>query len=129
MSNISLSDVIHFGNSKKTAPNRFLKSAMTERLCVYSPHDLTRHGKPTPEYLRLYEEWGKGNIGTIVLGNIPIHRDHLEARGNPIIDSDLKWNFVSAFKPVIAAAKAEGSLVIGQLTHGGRQVTVSFGYA
>jgi len=50
---------------------RFLKSAMTERLCTYDEvnHDL--RGKPTPEYIELYEQWGKGAIGIIVLGEIP----------------------------------------------------------
>ena len=33
------------------------------------------------------------------------------------------WDAVEAFKPVIAASKAHGMLCIGQLTHGGRQVS------
>lgn len=40
---------------------------MTERLCTYDENDLDARGKPTPEYLKLYEEWGKGEIGVIVL--------------------------------------------------------------
>lgn len=105
----------------RAAPNRILKSAMTERLCTYHETDLGARGKPTPEYIRLYKVWGEGQIGTIILGNIPIHRENLEAKGNPIIDRDSPWDPVEAFKPVIAAANAHGSLVIGQLTHGGRQ--------
>ncbi|KAH9819697.1 hypothetical protein DFH28DRAFT_1105412 [Melampsora americana] len=104
-----------------SAPNRVLKSAMTEKLCTYSETDLNERGKPTPEYLRLYKLWGEGQIGIIVLGNIPIHRENLEAKGNAIIDRDSSWDPVEAFRPVIAAAKAHGSLVIGQLTHAGRQ--------
>lgn len=106
-----------------TAPNRFLKSAMTERLCTYSDDNESERGKPTPEYIRLYEEWGKGEIGTIVLGNIPVKRDGLEAKKNAVIDPDSDWDAVEAFKPVIAAAKRHGMLCIGQLTHGGRQVS------
>jgi 2,4-dienoyl-CoA reductase-like NADH-dependent reductase (Old Yellow Enzyme family) len=45
----------------------FPQSAMTERLCTYDDNDLDARGKPTPEYIKLYEEWGKGEIGTIVL--------------------------------------------------------------
>ncbi|GAA6045490.1 hypothetical protein JCM8097_006811, partial [Rhodosporidiobolus ruineniae] len=97
--------------------------AMTERLCTYSQDNLDERGKPTPEYIKLYEEWGKGAIGTIVLGNIPVDRKGLEAKGNAIIDAKSPWDPVAAFKPVVAAAKAHGSLVIGQLTHGGRQVS------
>ncbi|BGP12917.1 hypothetical protein JCM10213_004336 [Rhodosporidiobolus nylandii] len=115
---------ITFPNSGKVAPTRTLKSAMTERLCSYDQEDLGARGKPSPEYLRLYEEWGKGQIGVIVLGNIPVERKGLEAKKNAIIDAkSTGWDPVEAFKPVIAACKAHGSLVIGQLTHGGRQVS------
>ncbi|WAQ88145.1 hypothetical protein PtA15_9A270 [Puccinia triticina] len=103
------------------ALNRTLKSAMTERLCTYDDVDLEARGKPTPEYEELYRVWGEGKIGTIILGNIPVHREYLEAKGNAIIDKDSPWDPVKAFMPVIAAAKAHGSLVIGQLTHAGRQ--------
>ncbi|WAQ88142.1 hypothetical protein PtA15_9A267 [Puccinia triticina] len=131
------------------ALNRTLKSAMTERLCTYDDVDLDARGKPTPEYEELYRVWSEGKIGTIILvhgcfsyilivedgvhkadlkanppipkGNIPVHREYLEAKGNAIIDKDSPWDPVEAFKPVISAAKAHGSLVIGQLTHAGRQ--------
>lgn len=45
---------------------------MTERLCSYDQDDLEARGKVSPEYVKLYEEWGKGQIGIIVLGNIPV---------------------------------------------------------
>ncbi|KAJ9112636.1 hypothetical protein QFC19_000656 [Naganishia cerealis] len=117
-----LGEPITFPNGM-SAPNRFLKSAMTERLCTYDDNDLDARGKPTPEYVKTYEEWGKGQIGVVVLGNIPIHREGLEAKKNAIIDKTSTWDPVEAFKPVIAATKAHGSLCIGQLTHGGRQVS------
>lgn len=97
---------------------------MTERLCTYDETDLGARGKPTPEYIELYRVWGQGKIGIIVLGNIPIHRENLEAKGNFIIDKDSPWDPVECLKPVIDAAKAHGSLVIGQLTHGGRQTSI-----
>jgi hypothetical protein len=40
---------------------------MTERLCTWDDDNSTECGKPTPEYLRLYEEWGKGQIGYAAL--------------------------------------------------------------
>jgi 2,4-dienoyl-CoA reductase-like NADH-dependent reductase (Old Yellow Enzyme family) len=54
---------------------------MTERLCTWSDENPDERGKPTPEYVRLYEEWGKGEIGVIVLGNIPCDRRYPEAKG------------------------------------------------
>ncbi|KAA1124333.1 hypothetical protein PGTUg99_027198 [Puccinia graminis f. sp. tritici] len=98
-----------------------MKSALTERLCSYDQLDLDARGKPTQEYVELYKVWSQGKIGIIVLGNIPIHREYLEAMGNAIIDKDSPWDPVEAFKPAIATAKTHGSLVIGQLTHAGRQ--------
>lgn len=31
----------------------------TERLCTFDQDNLDERGKPTPEYIKLYEEWGK----------------------------------------------------------------------
>jgi hypothetical protein len=31
-------------------------------------------GKPTEKYRHLYDIWGQGGIGTIILGNIPCDR-------------------------------------------------------
>ncbi|GAA5862782.1 hypothetical protein JCM8547_006544 [Rhodosporidiobolus lusitaniae] len=114
---------ITFEGSNKVAPTRTLKSAMTERLATYSQDNLEERGKVTPEYVELYRQWGLGRIGVIVLGNLPIERKGLEAKGNVIIDAKNPWSAVEGLKPAIAAAKAHGSLVIGQLTHGGRQVS------
>ncbi|KAL8292898.1 hypothetical protein RQP46_000592 [Phenoliferia psychrophenolica] len=114
-----------FHHSGKVAPNRLGKSAMTERLCVWNddPAEAGNRGQPTPAYLHLYEEWGKGAIGTIIVGNIPCDARYPESKGNAIIDRDHKdnWDQVAAFKPVFAAAKAYGSVVIVQVTHAGRQ--------
>ncbi|CDZ96185.1 nadh oxidase [Phaffia rhodozyma] len=118
-----LSDSITFKKSGFVAKNRFLKSAMTERLCTFSQEDHGARGKSTPEYVRLYEEWGKGEIGVIVLGNIPIDRTALEAAGNIVIDKRSSFDPVENIKPVIEASKAHGSIIIGQLTHGGRQTS------
>jgi 2,4-dienoyl-CoA reductase-like NADH-dependent reductase (Old Yellow Enzyme family) len=74
----------------------------------------------TPEYVQLYEEWGQGAIGVIVLGNIPCDRRFPEAKRNAVIDASSPWDAVAAFEPVIRACKAHGSLVIGQVTHAGR---------
>ncbi|GAA5902151.1 hypothetical protein JCM6882_006714 [Rhodosporidiobolus microsporus] len=122
-SQLLLGTPITFPRCGKTAPTRTLKSAMTERLCTYDQENLDERGKPTEEYRKLYETWGEGQVGVIVLGNIPVDRKGLEAKGNAIIDAKSPWDPVAAFKPAIAAAKAHGSLVIGQLTHGGRQVS------
>jgi 2,4-dienoyl-CoA reductase-like NADH-dependent reductase (Old Yellow Enzyme family) len=110
---------------------------MTERLCAWSERDLDERGKPTPEYIRVYEEWGKGQMGCVrislpnrqldsfihsilVLGNIPVDRRYPVAERDAIIDPLAPWDPVEAFKPTIAAAKAHGALVLGQIVHAGR---------
>ncbi|KDQ57636.1 hypothetical protein JAAARDRAFT_687188 [Jaapia argillacea MUCL 33604] len=94
---------------------------MTERLCTWDPHNRGECGMPTDAYINLYKRWGEGEIGAIILGNIPVHRDHLEAPGNPVIDKNNTWDAVAAFSLAVAGAKAHGMLCIGQLTHPGRQ--------
>lgn len=81
--------------------------------------------------------------GIIVTGNIQIKKDHLEATGshdnilrkknyevdgrvgNTIIDRDLPSVYLQQWAEVARAAKSQGSLVIGQLNHPGRQVSIN----
>jgi 2,4-dienoyl-CoA reductase-like NADH-dependent reductase (Old Yellow Enzyme family) len=93
---------------------------MTERLCTWDDANPEECGKPTEEYLQLYTEWAKGQIGITILGNIPCDRRYPEAKRNAIIDPLNSWDAVAAFRPVIQAAKANRSLVLGQVTHAGR---------
>ncbi|KAG2113528.1 uncharacterized protein F5147DRAFT_48895 [Suillus discolor] len=116
---------VTFPFSGRTAKNRFLKSAMSERLATFSNFDPCGRGQPTEELVRLYETWAKGDIGIIVTGNIQIKKDHLEATGNTIIDKDLPSVYLREWTEVARAAKSQGSLVIGQLSHPGRQVSIN----
>ncbi|GAA94511.1 hypothetical protein E5Q_01163 [Mixia osmundae IAM 14324] len=115
-----ISSQLSLPHSKKIATNRLLKAAMTEHLCAYNEIDMSQSGRPTPELIELYRVWGKGVPGIIVTGNIMIDREHLEHRTNAIID-DRSDNFVPDYAKVAEAAKANGSLIIGQLSHVGRQ--------
>ena len=53
-----------------------------------------------------------------------IDYNHLEAMGNPIIPPNAQFSGprFDAFKKLAAQAKAHGSLVVGQVSHPGRQV-------
>lgn len=77
-------------------------------------------GYPTPEFTRLYQRWGEGEIGIIVSGNLMVSYDAVEAFGNPIICDDHDGR-VAAYAEVAAQAKKHGSLFIAQLSHPGRQ--------
>ncbi|KAK1635350.1 hypothetical protein BDP81DRAFT_395796 [Colletotrichum phormii] len=110
-----------FPFSGKTAKNRLLKSAMAESLATWSPTEPSKRGIPTPELVEVYRRhvlhpshlhvftWGQGpdNFGIISTGNITI-----EFRATPAS---------KGYKAIAAAGKADGSLMIGQVNHGGRQ--------
>ncbi|KAJ9605174.1 hypothetical protein H2200_010564 [Cladophialophora chaetospira] len=119
-----LNEPVTFAFSGRTAKNRFLKAPMTERLCHWNKEgeDISARGVPSPEYLHLYRRWGEGSIGIIVSGNTMVRYDAVEAYGNPILVDDHD-NRVAKFKEVTAAAKAQGSLIVAQLSHPGRQGT------
>jgi 2,4-dienoyl-CoA reductase-like NADH-dependent reductase (Old Yellow Enzyme family) len=119
-----LGEPLHFEFTGKTAQNRFLKAAMTERLSSWDPKDIAARGIPSDGLINVYKRWGEGEFGNILTGNIMIHPEHLEAPGNPIVppDAPFEGKRFEAFKKLGAEAKAHGSLIYGQLSHPGRQV-------
>ena len=97
---------------------------MTERLSSWDPKDFKARGIPSKNLINVYKRWGEGGFGQILTGNIMIEYDQLEAMGNPIIPRDAEFSGprFEAFKELGAAAKAHGSLCVGQVGHPGRQV-------
>jgi 2,4-dienoyl-CoA reductase-like NADH-dependent reductase (Old Yellow Enzyme family) len=120
----ALAESLHFPFSKRSAPNRFLKAAMTERLSSWSATDYPKRGIPGPEIINVYRRWGEGQFGTILTGNIMIDYDQLEAPGNLIIPPGAEFSGprFEGFKALATEAKKHGSLVLGQVCHPGRQV-------
>lgn len=110
--------------SGKTAKNRFLKAAMTERLSSWDPKDFKARGIPSKSLINVYKRWGEGGWGQILTGNFMIDYDQLEAAGNPIIprEAGFSGERFEAFKELAKEAKAHGSLIVAQVSHPGRQV-------
>ncbi|EXJ64586.1 oxidoreductase [Cladophialophora yegresii CBS 114405] len=119
-----LAQPLKFEFSGKTAPNRFLKAAMTERLSSWDPENKEKRGVPSEQLIRVYQRWGEGGFGVILTGNTMIDYTNLEAPGNPIIpgDAPFEGERFEAFKELAKQSKAHGSLVVGQVSHAGRQV-------
>lgn len=113
-----------FEFSNKTALNRFLKAAMTERLSSWDPGHLEGRGVPSKNLINVYRRWGEGGFGLILTGNIMIEYDQLEAAGNPIIARECRFSGerFEAFKEMAKQGKKHGSLMVGQVSHPGRQV-------
>lgn len=102
-----------------------LKSATSERLATFDPENTFDRGKPTDELINLFRVWGQGEIGIIVTGNIMVHRSHIESAGAIILDQDILTDYTPSLRRLARAAKAHGSLLIGQLSHPGRQTSWS----
>ena len=115
---------LHFEFSGRTAPNRFLKAAMTERLSSWDPKNLEARGIPSKELINVYRRWGEGDLGTILTGNLMVELDQLEAQGNMIVPlhAEPSGERFNAFKELAEVSKKHGSLILGQLSHPGRQV-------
>jgi len=118
---------LDFPFSRKTAQNRFLKAAMTERLSSWHPKNLEARGIPSKNLINVYRRWGEGEFGMILTGNLMIEYDHLEAAGNPIIPRGSPYNGerFEAFKELATQSRAHGSLIVGQVSHPGRQVAAN----
>jgi 2,4-dienoyl-CoA reductase-like NADH-dependent reductase (Old Yellow Enzyme family) len=67
---------LNFEFAKKTAQNRFLKGAMTERLSSWDAKNLEARGIPSKNLINVYKRWGEGEYGVILTGNIMIEYDH-----------------------------------------------------
>ncbi|KAK7974369.1 hypothetical protein PG989_016217 [Apiospora arundinis] len=121
----ALGKPLHFEFSGKTAPNRFLKGAMTERLSTWDPKDKPKRGVPTDKLINVYRRWGEGGHGVILTGNVMIAYDQLEAAGNPIIPADAPFEGerFEKFQELATQSKKHGSLIVAQVSHPGRQVT------
>ncbi|KAF2972670.1 hypothetical protein GQX73_g937 [Xylaria multiplex] len=118
-----LGQPLRFEFGGRTAPNRFLKGAMTERLSSWDPKELQNRGIPSDDLINLYQRWGEGGLGLILTGNTMLYYDQLEAPGNPVIPKDALFSGerFERFKTLGAKAKAHGSLIVAQLSHPGRQ--------
>jgi len=98
---------------------------MTERLSSWDPKNFEARGIPSKNLINVYKRWGEGQIGTILTGNLMIDYNQLEAKGNAIIPPEAKFEGerFEAFETLAAESKKHGSLIIGQVSHPGRQVT------
>jgi len=114
---------LKFEFSGKSAPNRFLKGAMTERISSWDPQNFSARGVPSKNLVNVYKRWGEGALGLILTGNIMIEYDQLEAMGNPIIprEADFSGERFEGFRDMATQGKKHGCLMVGQVSHPGRQ--------
>lgn len=119
-----LAQPIHFGFSNRTAPNKFLKSAMSEHLASWDDNDINKRGIPTKKLINATARWREAEIGVVLPGNVMIDLEHVEGPGNAIIPRDAPFSGerFEAYKAMAAAGKTGPNLIIAQVSHPGRQV-------
>ena len=94
--------------------NRVAKAAITEGLA-------DPRGWPTEELEGIYDDWGRGNFGLQITGNIIVNGDHLERPGNVVIDGRGDAEFEARLRSWTKTATQQGSHLWAQLSHSGRQ--------
>ena len=79
---------------------------------------------PGSELMRLYSTWAKGGVGMIITGNVMI--DHLAMTGPGGVALEAETDLAS-FRSWAQAAKHDGTKVVMQINHPGRQVFKNMG--
>jgi 2,4-dienoyl-CoA reductase-like NADH-dependent reductase (Old Yellow Enzyme family) len=93
-----------------TLRNRVAKAAMSENLA-------NGEGEPTDRLVRLYERLGRGGAGLLITGNAIVDPGGRTERNNVVMVREHGERLAAWAR----AAKADGSAVIMQLSHAGRQ--------
>lgn len=91
-------------------PNRLAKAAMSENLG-------TADGEPSERLIRLYERLGRGGTGLLITGNAIVDPGGRTERYNVLMVGERGESLAAWAR----AAKANGSAVLMQLSHAGRQ--------
>ncbi|TGN16746.1 NADH:flavin oxidoreductase/NADH oxidase family protein [Leptospira ilyithenensis] len=97
--------------------NRLVKAAMEENLA-------TEEFIPGTALWNLYETWANGGVGLIITGNVMIDGRALTGPGGVVFESDL---FLEDFRTWAKKSKSNGTKVIMQINHPGRQVLSKMG--
>ncbi|KAL2808815.1 hypothetical protein BJX63DRAFT_17169 [Aspergillus granulosus] len=100
-------------------PNRLVKAAMAELLGGF-------WNVPTPSLLKVYEQWGRGNWGGILTGNVQVDVNHLGTPFDPALageytDPNTNKELVETWRKYANASQEHGPPAIVQLCHPGRQ--------
>lgn len=95
--------------------NRIAKAAMEEGMAGSGQ-------RPDERLVELYRRWGGGGAGLLITGNVMVHDAALTGPSGVVLDQN---SDLDPFARWAAAAKAEGSAILMQISHPGRQVQAS----
>jgi len=100
---------------KLTLPNRIVMPAHTTN---YGNQHL-----PTRQHLAYHQARARGGVGTIIFESIRVMKNAL---GRPQCVGGYLDGIVEAFRPIVDAVHAEGTILFGQIIHPGRQIDGDF---
>ncbi|RMZ81696.1 hypothetical protein DV737_g2399, partial [Chaetothyriales sp. CBS 132003] len=104
-----------------TLRNRLVKAAMAENLS-------DRGWLPGEALKKVYGQWAKGGWGLVITGNVQVDSTYLgEGGDNAINHTQPQADLESRWKAWAAAAKGQGTAVVAQINHPGKQSPVVFG--
>ncbi|MBT1098054.1 NADH:flavin oxidoreductase/NADH oxidase family protein [Streptomyces sp. Tu102] len=98
--------------SGQVLKNRIAKAAMEEGMAG-------RNQAPDRRLIELYRQWGKGGAGLLITGNVMVHAEALASPGDVVLDEN---SALTQFRRWAAAAKGDGSALVMQISHPGRQI-------
>ena len=97
-----------------TVKNRIAKSALSEGIAEVN-------GRPSEALFNLYDQWGKGEAGILISGNVMVDKAHLVNANVMIAEDD---EFLDDFTTLADKAQAHGSHLWMQINHPGRQAPI-----
>lgn len=104
-----------------TLPNRLAKAAMAEG---WGDKNMLPH----PELIKTYQLWADGNWGMILTGNVQVDAAYMGTPDdNAVSDAVSRHGLVSSWTAWAAASNENGTPVIMQINHPGRQSTLGAG--
>jgi 2,4-dienoyl-CoA reductase-like NADH-dependent reductase (Old Yellow Enzyme family) len=98
-------------------PNRLVKAAMEENL---SNENL----EPDVSLWNLYEAWAKGGVGTLITGNVMVDHRAMTGPGGVVLE---EGSSLTGFKRWAEIVKSNGTKIIMQINHPGRQILAKLG--
>jgi len=97
--------------------NRLVKAAMEENMAADRQN-------PSAQLIELYQRWALGGAGLLISGNVMISRKALTGPGGVVLDAE---SDLTLFKGWAQAGQQNGTRLILQLNHPGRQMPANLG--
>ena len=80
--------------------------------------------EPDVSLWNLYEAWAKGGVGTLITGNVMVDHRAMTGPGGVVLEEGFS---LIGFKRWAETVKSNGTKIIMQINHPGRQILAKLG--